>query len=111
MARTSGNMMISGIRGKLGKFVFRKMRGETFVILAPRKPDKSKETVAQRNTRTTFKEAASWAKNQMLDPEKKKRYNKKAKKLKLPNGYTAAVREFMRRGGSKNLTLDVAQNS
>jgi hypothetical protein len=47
----------------------------------------------------------------MLDPEKKKRYNKKAKKLKLPNGYTAAVREFMRRGGSKNLTLDVAQNS
>jgi hypothetical protein len=47
------------------------MRRKTFASRAPGKQDKRKETVAQRATRTAFAEASRWAKNVLLDPDKK----------------------------------------
>jgi len=96
MAKVMGNILAHGLRGKIGQFlVFRIMRGKTFVSLAAPKPDKKKETPRQRHTRDTFREASRRAKTLLLDPEKKQYYAERAKTLKLPNAYTAAVREII----------------
>jgi hypothetical protein len=97
MAIVSDNLVTSGLRGKFGEFfVFRKLRGKTVVTLAPGKQDKRKETAAQRGTRTAFAEASCWAKAILLDPEKKTYYQQRAKAWKLPNAYTAALKDYMR---------------
>ena len=97
MAKLSGNPLANGLRGKIGQhLVFRVVRGKTFVSTAAGKPDKKKETPRQRRTRETFREASRRAKAMLLDPEKKEYYMERAKALKLPNAYTAAVRDMMR---------------
>jgi hypothetical protein len=73
------------------------MRGKTFVSAVAKKPDKSLETEAQRKTRSTFREATQWAQAVLLDQEKKEYYRKRAKALKLPNAYTAAITDYMRK--------------
>lgn len=87
-------------RGPLGKVVyFKQLRGKTVMCNWPRKPDKSRQTDAQRVTRHTFKEAAQYAKNVLKnDPALKAYYGRKAKSLGLPNAYTAALTDYMRRG-------------
>jgi hypothetical protein len=37
-----------------------------------------------------------WAHEVLCDPDKKKYYEQRAKALKLPNAYTAAIRDYMR---------------
>jgi hypothetical protein len=97
MAKVTGNILTSGLRGKIGQLlVFRRVNGKTIVSHAPRKPDKSKETAAQRKSRSTFKEASRWAKIVLLDPDQKTYYQQRAKTLKLPNAYTAAIKDYMR---------------
>jgi hypothetical protein len=96
MAKVSDNMLITGLRGKLGRlFVFRIIRGETIVSHAPRKPDKSKETELQRRTRTTFRDASRWAKIEVRDPEKKKHYQACARDWGVTSAYTAAIKDYM----------------
>jgi hypothetical protein len=98
MAQVSSNPLITGWSGKFGDtLVFRTLRGKTFVSATPRKPDKRKESDAQRKTRSTFKEAAAWARHVLQDPEKKTYYRFRAKALKLPNAYTAAITDYMRK--------------
>ena len=98
MATVIDNDITMGLRGMIGReFVFRSMNGKTYVSRAPRKQDKSKETPRQRLTRTTFKEASAWAKRTLLDPERKTYYLQQARELKLPNAYTAAIQDYMRR--------------
>ena len=98
MATVTTNALLNGIRGTFGNtLVFRTMRGKTFVSAKARKPDKKKETVAQLNTRTTFRQAAEWAQETLLNPEKKLYYQQRAKALKLPNAYTAAITDYMRK--------------
>lgn len=97
---TATNLLIQGLSGMLGKtLVFKTIRGKTYVSSAPRKPDKRKETVAQRNTRTTFQQATTWAKTTLLNPAQKEYYHQQAKALGLPNAYTAAITEYMRNRG------------
>jgi Glycosyl transferase family 8 C-terminal len=97
MAQVSGNMLTTGLRGKIGKLlVFRLIRGKTFASHAPCKPDKSKETVAQRQTRTRFKDASQWAKKVLLDANTLAYYKQRAKALELPNAYTAAIKDYLR---------------
>jgi hypothetical protein len=96
MAKVSDNDITRGLRGKIGKqFVFRVIRGVTYASRAPRKPDKRKETPAQRGTRATFKKASQWATAIICNPEKKKYYELRAKEWTLTNAYTAAVKEYM----------------
>lgn len=98
MATIATNVIMNGFRGKLGnELVFRTMRGRTFISPTARKPDKRKESAAQRTTRITFKQAAEWAQSILLNPEKKVYYQHRAKALKLPNAYTAAITDYMRK--------------
>ena len=98
MAIVKNNAIASSFRGSFGNdLVFRHVRGKTFVMAPARKPDKKKESEAQRNTRSNFREAAQWAQHILLDPEKKAYYRQRARKLKLPNAYTAAITDFMRK--------------
>ena len=72
MATVAANDLIDGLRGALGKvLVFKTMHGKTFVSHRARKPDKKKESEAQRNTRTNFRLATEWARKVLLEPEKK----------------------------------------
>jgi hypothetical protein len=98
MATITNNILIDGMSGKFGDaLVFRTMRGKTFVSAPARKPNIREESAAQRNTRVTFREAAHWAQAILLNPEKKAYYLQRARKLKLPNAYTAAITDYMRK--------------
>jgi hypothetical protein len=96
MALVRNNIVTEGISGMLaGKLVFRSYQNKTVVSARPRKP--TKESKQQRENRNKFKEAATWAKEQMKFLEVKSAYQIKAKELGLPNAYTAAVTEYMRK--------------
>ena len=98
MAIVDNNDLTRGLRGKVGKFfVFRSLRGKTIASHAPRKPDPRKQSAAQRQTRTMFREAAAWAVQVLRDPKKKQFYQDRAMELALPNAYTAAVRAYLRK--------------
>jgi hypothetical protein len=96
MAVIHANPFTKGFSGSLGHIVFKQLRGKTIVASKPRQAKKQSEQ--QRENRSRFKNATFWAKGMMLDPEKKAYYWRKAKKLKLPNAYTAAVCDYMRKG-------------
>jgi hypothetical protein len=95
MATLRANPIIEGLSGMLGRtVVFKKMRGKTIVASCPRPPKKQSEQ--QRVNRSKFRDATLYAQTVLLDEGKKAYYQKKAKKLKLPNAYTAAITDYMR---------------
>jgi len=95
MAIVKNNPIINGISGKLGNsIVFKRVRGKTIMCNPAPKPATQSEP--QKETRNRFRKASEWAKNILLDAEQKAFYQKKAKKLKLPNAYTAAIADYMR---------------
>jgi hypothetical protein len=96
MAQISDNIFTEGIRGMIaGQIVFRSWNGKTFVYKSPRKP--TKQSAIQRENRSKFRRATAFAKKMMKDIVKKAEYQEVARKLQLPNAYTAAVTEYMRR--------------
>jgi hypothetical protein len=95
MATVQVNPIINGLSGMLGRtIVFKNLRGKTIVTSCPRPPKKQSEQ--QRINRSKFRQATYYARTAMLDEAKKAYYQKKAKKLKLPNAYTAAITDYMR---------------
>lgn len=94
MAIVKSNDIIEGISGKLGNYVFKQVRGKTTICPCPPKPTTQSES--QKGTRDRFRKASAWAKNILLDGDQKAYYQKKARKLKLPNAYTAAIADYMR---------------
>ena len=101
MATVSFNSITKGFGGSIGNLVFRQVRGKTIVTGKPRAPKKQSEQ--QRTNRLKFKQASRWAKATVNDPEKKAYYLRMAKKLKLPNAYTAAISDYMRKGEIKEI--------
>jgi hypothetical protein len=101
MAIVQTNSMTKGISGAIGNLVFRQLRGKTIITSKPKQ--RAKQSDQQRNNRSRFRSASAWAKTQMLDPQKKAYYWRKAEKLKLPNAYTAAVSDYMRKGEIKEI--------
>ena len=98
MATITNNDLVKGFRGKFGNdLVFRTMRGKTFASPPASKNINKKESEAQRSTRVNFQNATQWAQITLLDPEKKAYYKQRAKALKLPNAYTAAITDYMRK--------------
>jgi hypothetical protein len=95
MAHVKSNDITEGLSGRLGKLIFRTYKGKTYVARRPSKP--KKESDDQRNTRSKFKLATQYAKQMMADPERKAYYTDKAKELALPNAYTAAITDYMRK--------------
>lgn len=97
MATIKTNVLLKGLSGKFGNIVFRTVGDKTIVSPRRSRSNKKKETDAQRNTRSTFKEATAWAKTAMRDPDKKAYYQERAIALQLSNAYTAAITDYMRK--------------
>jgi len=103
MATVRTNPIINGLSGMLGQgIVFKNYNGRTYVTSKPSPP--KKQSAEQKANRSRFKKAACWAKAILLDPEKKVYYQQKAKKLLLPNAYTAAIADYMRKPVLKEST-------
>jgi hypothetical protein len=95
MATIKNNVIMKGASGMLGKsIVFKQVRGKTIMCNRPPKP--STESDQQKENRDRFRKASQWAKTVLLDADQKAYYQKKARKLKLPNAYTAAIADYMR---------------
>jgi hypothetical protein len=94
MAIIKNNALIDGISGMLDNKVFKQVRGKTIVCNRPQKPISQSDQ--QKKNRDRFREASQWAKSILLEPDKKVYYQKKAKKLNMPNAYTAAIADYMR---------------
>lgn len=96
MAIIKDNIITEGLSGMLGNVVvFRQLRGKTIMANKPRKPRFHSEL--QRENRSRFAKASAFAKQVLQDPQKKEYYLQKARKLKLPNAYTAAITDYMRK--------------
>jgi hypothetical protein len=96
MAIVTNNPLVNGFSGMLGQtLVFKSLRGQTIVTSKPR-PTKT-QSDQQRQNRSKFRQATMWAQATLRDPQKKAYYQQKAKKLHLPNAYTAAITDYMRR--------------
>jgi len=94
MARVKDNAVTSTLRGALGDFLFREINGKVVVSIKHRRP--ARQSKQQKENRSRFKEAAALAKQALLNEEKKTYYQQQANILKLPNAYTAALREQLR---------------
>lgn len=98
MAIVEVNSITKSLRGTLGKLVFRQVNGQVIVTPKPRR--RKKQTEQQRENRMKFQAAARWARSVTRDPKMKLHYQRIADKMKLPNAYTAALSDYLRK--SKN---------
>jgi hypothetical protein len=96
MAISKNNPLTKGASGMIGNtVVFRSWNGKTYMYNRPSKP--KKESAQQKENRTKFSRAVAFARGMMRDPGKKAEYKEIAKLENLPNAYTAAVTEYMRK--------------
>src|SRR5882762_1016848 len=96
MAIIRNNPITQGLSGMLGNtIVFRNWNGKTIVANRPSPP--RKQSAQQKSNRDRFREATEFAQAVTLDPVKKEYYKQKAALMKLPNAYTAAITDYMRR--------------
>lgn len=84
------------LRGAVGDLIFRNYNGKTVVSMRPVYKNQS-NTEKRRHARGKFREATVFASEAMLDKKLKAYYLQKAKQLKLPNAYTAAITDFLRK--------------
>jgi hypothetical protein len=93
------NSLMQDISGALGTLLFRNVQGRIIVSARPSELPRSwkrRQTPIQKFNRDRFREATHYAKAMMRDPAMKEYYWQIARKLKLPNGYTAAIADFLR---------------
>jgi hypothetical protein len=111
MAILAQNSFLQGARGLLGGMVFRTVGNKTTVSAAPvfSRSRKRKQSPAQRFNRSKFREASCYAKSAMRDAAKKEYYLQKAKEMKLPNAYTAAITDFMR--NTRIQSIDISRHT
>ena len=91
------------VRGAVGDFIFRTYNGKTVVSIRPVYKNET-NTEARRQVRGRFKEASHYASNAMEDPAQKVYYKQKARQLKLPNAYTAAITDYLRKAKAAAIT-------
>jgi hypothetical protein len=105
MAISRNNPLTRGASGSVGgTMVFRSWNGRTYISAKPQKP--KKQSAVQKENRLKFKMATLYAKSMMKDPGKKEEYKRIAKKMKLPNAYTAAITEYMRKPEIREVELN-----
>jgi hypothetical protein len=86
--------LMDGVTGRVGNFVFRTLNGVTVVSCRPKKP--RTESAGQRDNRERFRLASAFAKQELLDPDKLKYYERLLKKRPwLRNAYTVAIKTYM----------------
>ncbi len=94
MARVSGNFILKGMRGKIGKELVIKQYGSKTVVT--KYPDMSnvKPSDLQTNQRIRFADAVAYAKAINNNPEQKAAYQKKVKQRE--SVYQYAIKEFLK---------------
>jgi hypothetical protein len=95
MAVVGMNDLTEGLSGKVGKIIFRTYLGKTYASSRPRKHKKQSEQ--QRSNREKFQLATQYAKRVMADADMKAYYKSIALQLALPNAYTAAITDYLRK--------------
>lgn len=104
---TTTNPLLQGMNGVIGGLLFRNVQGRTVVSTYRSelsRSQKKRQSTLQQLNRNRFKEASRYARAMMLNPEMKAYYWQKAKKLKLPNAYTAAIADFMRKSSVQQIS-------
>lgn len=95
MAIATGSIT-RGLRGVFGDFLFRNYNGKT--VVSPRPVYKNEtNTPARKQARGNFRAATYFARAAMNNVKLKAYYTQKAKQLKLPNAYTAAITDYLRK--------------
>lgn len=92
-----------GFRGGTGDFIFRNYNGKTVVSLRPVYRNET-NTEARRVARERFQEATFYAHDAMERVKERSYYTQKAKQLRLPNAYTAAITDYLRRAKARAIT-------
>lgn len=84
------------LRGAVGDLIFRNYNGKT--VVSPRPVYKNESnTPARKQARGQFRDATWFARTAMSNVKLKAYYTQKAKQLKLPNAYTAAITDYLRK--------------
>ena len=92
-----------GFSGAIGDLIFRQYNGKTVVSRRPVYMNES-NTEGRRKLRDRFREATEYAVQAMEDRKLKSYYQQKAKQLKLPNPYTAAITDYLRKAKVRAIT-------
>lgn len=95
MALVKENDLTKGLSGRFGDILFKQIGERTFAYPVPARTKKQSEK--QRANRSKFRDATRYAHAAMLNEKKKAHYQKLAKRLQLPNAYTAAITDYMRK--------------
>jgi hypothetical protein len=90
------SMLHRSFKGAVGDFIFRTYNGKTVVSLRPVYKNET-NTEARLKARNRFKEASVYASSAMESVKQKAYYTQKARQLKLPNAYTAAITDYLRK--------------
>jgi hypothetical protein len=94
MAKVGNNIVVTGLRGKLGNLiVFRNLGGKTVVAQAPQKRE-NEPTEAQEQHQHRFQEAILYGKASIADAEKKAAY--KASAEEDQSAFNVAVADFLK---------------
>jgi hypothetical protein len=92
MAIVDDNIILKYRRGKVGKEIYRVVKGKTVLSKAP-DYSKIKWSDAQKQNRIQMAQASAYAREAIKDPEKLAFYLKKKKPNQ--NAFNVAVAEFM----------------
>jgi hypothetical protein len=92
-----------GFSGATGDFIFRTYNGKTIVSLRPVYRNET-NTEARRVARERFQEATFYAHDAMERVKERSYYKQKAKQLGFPNGYTAAITDYLRKVKARVIT-------
>jgi hypothetical protein len=94
MAIIKDNILVSGIAGTIGNYVFRR-RGDVIVVY-PKPKRKAPFTDEQKEYQSKFGAAVKYAQTVLKNEEEATIYAKIAKKMKKKSVYAAAISDFMK---------------
>ncbi|HNY01125.1 MAG TPA: hypothetical protein PKG48_00990 [Bacteroidales bacterium] len=94
MSSTTENFLTKTYRGKFGKQMVFRNRGDVSILAKPPRKTKKVPTAAQLEIRRKFKLAARWAKEAMQDPDKFALYSAKASGMMTP--YVVAMSDYLK---------------
>lgn len=94
MAKVKFNSIVSGMSGKVGNMVFRQLANGKTVVSARPNTSRVKLSEAQAAQRQRFKEAATYAKSALEDPEVCLIYEKMAVGTHL-TPYNMAIADYL----------------
>ena len=84
MAKVKLNETVGGLRGKIDGWVYRQQDGQT-IVTSYRAPRKTKQSAAQKQTRTRFQAAQAYAAEVLADPLQRLVYQKLGADRKRPS--------------------------